>query len=529
MDITMNFLKRAWFAVIRKPSRTLIMLIIFFAVANLVLTGIAIQKATEVASDNARQQLGGTLTLSFDLQQALKRAQNTAATDSSTGYRRINFTRDPVTEAMATTIAKQKNILGYNIIVSTVAMAKGFSPVVTSSTSSTTSTSSQAQNKFGNQNQNANQRQNVTPPDVTVIGLSDTKLYDDFNNGTAVLNTDDGSRALTSDDKGKHNILIEKELASQNNLKVGSKITLTAQNSTTEITYTIVGMYTGSTQNQGSQGGGGADQPYTEIFNHIYTDYSSALEIKTNAEAAASSSTAGGGGMFRMPSPGIDSVVYYLDDAKNIDAARADIAKMNIDWTKFIINADDQTYIDMVGEIQKVAQFATLVVYLVAIVGAVILALILLLNIRERMYETGVLLSMGEAKIKVLLQYVVEMIVIAAVAFSVSVVSGGYIAQEVGSYLVTNQITTDNNTTQTQQQNGRFGGGGARSFALKQLRAAGGINKSVTPISDLKISIDIYEIGELCLAGLIIILIATIIPAISIMRFNPKSILTRAG
>lgn len=542
----MNFLKRAWFAVVRKPSRTLIMLIIFFAVANLVLTGIAIQQATSVASDNARQTLPATLTLSFDTQKAMAAAQNTASTDSSTGRRNFNIPSVPITEAMATTVAKQKNINAYNILVTSYAMAKGFSPIVTSTTSSsttstasTTSTQSQTQNQTNNQSQN--QKMNFTPPDVTVTGVSDTNLYDAFNNGTAKLNTGDGSRALTSDDKGKHNILIEKTLASQNNLKVGSTITLTAQNSTTVITYKIVGIYTGSTQNQAQQGGGGfADQPYSEIFNCIYTDYSSALEIQTNAKAAAdaaaaSSTSISGRGMPQRNS-GIESVIYYLDDAKNLDNAKADIAKMPIDWTKFTINSDDTAYQAMVGPIQQVASFAMLVVYLVAIVGAIILALILLLNVRERMYETGVLLSMGEAKIKVLLQYVVEMIVIAAVAFSISIVSGGYLAQGVSDYLVNSQITSDAATASSQaqlqqQNNGGYGGygGGNRANALNRMRSAGGVNNTVKPLSNLPTKIDIFEIGYLFLAGLIIILIATIIPAISIMRFNPKSILTRAG
>jgi putative ABC transport system permease protein len=203
---------------------------------------------------------------------------------------------------------------------------------------------------------------------------------------------------------------------------------------------------------------------------------------------------------------------------------------MPVDWTKFTMSADDATYQALVKPIQQVAGFAMLVVYLVAIVGAVILALILLLNVRERMYETGVLLSMGEAKIKVLLQYVVEMIVIASVAFSISIVSGGYLAQQVGGYLVKSQITTNATVaTQDQQQNGGFGSGGNRANALNRVRSTGGVNKTVTPISALDIKINIFEVGYLFLAGLLIILIATIIPAISIMRFNPKNILTRAG
>lgn len=241
----MNFIKRAWFAVIRKPSRTIIMLIIFAAIANLVLTGFAIQHATEKASVLARQKLGGTLTLEFDMQSAMEqaRSQNQGTTNSETGRMQFNITREPVTEAMAKTVAKQKNIIDYNIIVDTYAMAKDFSPVVTSTTSSA-STASNQQNQFGGNdpfggNNQTGQQQSATVPDVTVVGLNSTQAYDAFSNGATLVS----GRHITEADKGKHVVMIEQNLATQDKLTVGKTITMTAQDSSTQIKYTIVGIY----------------------------------------------------------------------------------------------------------------------------------------------------------------------------------------------------------------------------------------------------------------------------------------------
>lgn len=715
MGNTMNFLKRAWFAVIRKPSRTIIMFVIFLTIANLVLTGLSIQHATSEAENTARKQLGATLTLSFDMQKAMEQArsaQTQGNTSSGTQRGGFNIVRDPITEPMAQMVAKQKDVISYNIIVNTYAMANNFNPVVTAATSSsTTSTSSSKasttsskkttsskttttantassktsttqtttkpsratssaaqqgqqqqqgqqnstgtqtqstpaqatqtdsatvsaasgtatdstvstaasepsassatqaasssaqqnrdqnntvnQNPYGdmnnrngntnNTNGNTNNAQNnytqnngqtnqnmpqenaggygsfgggqgFTIPDVTVIGVSSTALYSDFNDGSSKLIS---GRQITTADKGKKVVLVEQNLATENSLKVGSTIVMTAPNSDTKVTYTVVGIYQASSQStEGNNGGGMRSMTYTEPYNHIYTDYTSALDIKniveaestssssssssstTSSSSTSSSSSSNHRGTFGITSPGIDSVVYYLDDPKNMDTAISDIKKMNIDWNKFTIQSDDSSYQEMVGAVQNVAKTSMIIVYLVAIVGAVILALIMLLNVRERMYETGVMLSMGESKLKLLAQFAVEMVLIAAVAFAASAFTGQYISRWTSDYLVKNEIASQTSSSTTQQTQtygggqGQGGGynGGPRSNYLNNIRMnGGGVNNNVKPITSLSVSVSWYEFGGLCLAGLIIILLATIIPAISIMRFKPKDILTRAG
>lgn len=657
----MNFLKRAWFAVIRKPSRSIIMLVIFFVIANMVLTGLAIQHATEVAEVNARKQLGGTLTLTFDREKAIQNAMSSASSTTSSGSRaRPSIQTEPVTESMAALVAKQKNIISYNIIATTYAMAKNFTAVktTTSSSSSSSSSSSKAstastaaasapavtdlQNAAGTQaaataakgtgltvmnlsttdatqstasaaetssatqsavssqqaasSQPATSSQsrtdsgarqsgsgyggygdgggptrsgnygygygngttsgsgsrsaggyggyggygsgsgdprieyrqmNMIVADVTVVGVSATALYDDFNDGSSKIVS---GRGITTADKGKRNVVIEQTLASANSLKVGSVIKMTAPNSSTQVSYTVVGIYeatsTSSTQ-QGPQ-----EATYSESSNRIYTDYASVLELQNYAKAAESTANSSTQRTFGLSDNGISEVVYYVDDPKNIDKAESDIKKMNIDWTKFTISADDSAYQTMIGAIQNVAKTSMLIVYVVAIVGALILALIMLLNVRERMFETGVMLSMGESKGKILMQFIAEMLMIAVVAFAVSGFTSQYISKYASGMLLQNELTTEASTSSAsaQNQNSPFGqngngfNGGTRQSYLNQQR-----NQNVSTIKALTVTISWYEFGGLCLAGLIIILLATIIPAVSIMRFNPKSILTRAG
>lgn len=539
----MNFIKRAWFAVIRKPSRTIIMLIIFAAIANLVLTGFAIQHATDMASTLARQKLGSTLTFQFNNQAAMEKARQSAGTNGRPNFSSI--TREPVTETMVSTIAAQKNVMDYNIIVKTDAMASGFTAVSTSSSSSASSTANNDQQtqqggRYGYGGGENSQQQNITMPDVTVTGVRSTELDEDFSEGATLIS----GRHITAADKGAKVVVIETNLASENNLKVGNSITMTALNSSTKVSYKIVGIYKAA--DMSSTGGGFQGATFSQPYNNIYMDYESALNIKNTAASASSSSSSSSssnGGFRRMflgSTPGIDSAEFYLNDPAYTNTALTQIQKMSgIDWTKFSITADDSTYQEMVKPIQQVAQFSMIVVYLVGIIGAIILALILLLNVKERMYETGVLLSMGESRTKIVLQYVAEMVMIAAVAFAVSCFTGQYIAQATANYLITNTLNSDNNSQTTQyggngqNDNGQGGygqGNGMRNQALNRIRTnGGGVNRNVKPISSLKTSITYIEIGELCGAGLLIILLATIIPAVNIMRYNPKKILTKAN
>lgn len=51
-------------------------------------------------------------------------------------------------------------------------------------------------------------------------------------------------------------------------------------------------------------------------------------------------------------------------------------------------------------------------VYTVIIAGSIILLLIIMLSIRERQYEIGVLLALGEAKIGIIAQFITELALI---------------------------------------------------------------------------------------------------------------------
>jgi len=488
---SLNFIKRSILAVTRRKGKSLILFIIFAAIANLVLSGLAIQHATEYAGVLARQKLGGQLTLRYDTQSAMQKAR-------TAGEQRPRVQSQPITEDMAKLIATNKNILGFNYIVNANGVADGFNAVTSNDdTQQSNNSNGGQQGRFTTNSQNSN----YVMPDVTVTGTSSTGLVDTFKNGESKITS---GRGIAPEDAGKSVAVVEKNLAEQNSLKLGDKIKVKSSRSDDEATFSIVGIYeTTTSATTSNQGGGGFS--FTEPYNRIFTDYKSAIPLKS-----VKSDTG-------IEEGGIDSAVFFVNDPNNIEKVKTDSKALNIDWSKFILDSNDAAFQQMVGPINNVASFSITVVYIVAAAGALILTLILLLSIKERLYETGVLLSMGEGKLKIIGQYVIEALLIAILAFGISAFSGRFIAQGVGNMLLDREIKADQ--TQSITGNGYGSGRGNQYFSRGQ---------NSSPIDSMKIDITSSELEKLALAGLLILLVGTIIPAASVMRYKPKAILTKA-
>ena len=70
-------------------------------------------------------------------------------------------------------------------------------------------------------------------------------------------------------------------------------------------------------------------------------------------------------------------------------------AEKLIDTDTYSLQTNDQMYQQMLQPLNNVKSFAKNIVLLVGIAGAVILTLIVMLSIKDRRYEMGVLLSLG--------------------------------------------------------------------------------------------------------------------------------------
>ncbi|MCY8125449.1 ABC transporter permease [Bacillus spizizenii] len=482
----MNFIKRAFWNMKAKKGKTLLQLFVFTVICVFVLSGLTIQSAAQKSSELARQELGGSVTLQVDRQKQMEKQQDSREKRS--------FESTPIKVSDANKLAALDHVKSYNYITSASANAGNFDAIESSSSSSSDSSSS-SNTKNG---QGGPQR---IQADLSIEGVTSTALVDEFSDGDSKIT--DG-RAITKSDVGKNVTVINETLAVENDVSVGDSITIeSATDEDTTVKLKVVGIYKTTSS--------GDDQAqnfsFLNPYNKLYTPYTATAALK--------------GDDYKNT---IDSAVYYMDDAKNMDAFVKAAKKTSIDFDTYTLNTNDQLYQQMVGPIENVASFSKNVVYLVSVAGAVILGLIVMMSIRERKYEMGVLMAIGEKRWKLIGQFLTEILIVAVIAIGLASATGNLVANQLGNQLLSQQISSSSDSTQTASgQNGQMpsGGGGMGGGMF------GHSSANVDVIDSLNVAVSMNDMLVLGGIGIIIAIIATLLPSISVLRLHPKTILTK--
>lgn len=106
----MNFFKRAWLNVWAKKGRSILLILVSSAILMFVLAGLLIRSAAVKATNQAKEEVGATVTLSANRQAAFKKMQSSSSSSKSS---RPKLTLTPVKLSDATKIAKLSNISSY--------------------------------------------------------------------------------------------------------------------------------------------------------------------------------------------------------------------------------------------------------------------------------------------------------------------------------------------------------------------------------------------------------------------------------
>ncbi|HFK0206897.1 TPA: ABC transporter permease [Listeria monocytogenes] len=499
----MNFFKRAWLSMKARKGRSILQLIIFTVVCVLILSGFTIQSAADKASELAREQLGGTVTLTVDREKQMQAMRDEAASsDSSSTESKPQFESSPIDVSDANELAKLNHVASYNYYSSTQALASGFDPIEssgdTSSSNDESSTTAETQGPGGGQG-----GPQMVDADLSISGLLDSATSTDFEAGTSELTS---GVAITSADKDKNVAMVEENLAEENDWKVGDSFTVTSSDGNTKVTLKIVGIY--KTTDSGSDMA--QNFSFLNPYNKVYVPYTVANTIK--------------GSDYKNT---VDSAVYTMDDAANISAFEKEAKKVDsIDWDTFKLDANDTLYQQMIGPINSVASFSKNVVYIVSIAGALILGLLVMMQVRDRKYEMGVLLAIGEKRGKLIAQFFVEILIVALVSFRLAAASSHYVAQLAGNQLLAQQNSSTNETT-TSTENRGPGGGGGQGGPGGFGQSVSNLTKNTEQIKELDIQVTLEDMLKMGGIGIGIAFISVLLPATLVLRMNPKTILTK--
>ena len=263
----------------------------------------------------------------------------------------------------------------------------------------------------------------------------------------------------------------------------------------------IVGIYKAKTTSGSAAQGGPGQQ--SDPSNTIFSSYTFAGTVNGDSTT-------------------VTSVVYTLTDSSK-EAAFTKAAKKLVS-SSFSLTSSAETYALLMKPMKNVQSFANKIVWVVGIAGTIILALITVLMIRERRHEIGVLMSLGESKVKIVLQLFSELFAILVVSLVIAGVAGNFVGNAVGKQLVSQQTTA----TQTTTAGAGFGGGrGGGSGAP----TAGGANRGTmtatgSQVQNLKTKLSGSAMAELGGLGLGIIAIAVVAGSTPIFRLKPKKILS---
>ena len=96
---------------------------------------------------------------------------------------------------------------------------------------------------------------------------------------------------------------------------------------------------------------------------------------------------------------------------------------------------DTAAYDSVASVLKNVIGTVNMLIIGATVMGSVILVLLTYLSVKEREYEIGILLSIGETKLKLLLQQLLEVLVPALAAITVAVVAVSFAAPQLGQLI----------------------------------------------------------------------------------------------
>lgn len=483
-------IKNAYLSIKKNVGKTILLFIIMLMIANLIIAGLSIKSATQKSIDSLRTSLGNEVTLTTNFRNMMKdREQGQAISDIATS----------ITIEMADQLKSLKYVSSYNYNISTSASSDTLSPIELESTSQTDEMQrDMPSNNFSSQSQSSG--------DFTIEANSTMENLDAFTSQSSNLIE---GRLLTDEDSETNNCVIETSLATENSLAVGDTISVntTVGDQTITKELTIVGIYEIETT---QIGGPNRSNP----VNTIYTDINVGQELTGNTTDITSAS-------------------YYLDDPENVEAFKTLAqSKTNIDFETFTLDANDQMYTRNASNLENTESFATIFLVVVIVAGSAILCLILILTIRNRYYEFGVFLSLGQSKLKIMGQQLIEIGTIALVAFVLSLGTGKMVSNVVSNMLVNNQSDTEMRMEIRGESVNTFSSDDTTDIASEGTdKAMGGsmFNDVLNAPESEELDVSLTTQTTLQLAGIttMICIVSTLIPSIYVLRLTPREILVR--
>lgn len=369
----MNLGIRAILYSARKWKKTLLVFFLLLAITTLVLSGLAIADAQEEQAEEVRGTTGASFTVERDI--------------STGGWNGNYSTQEFMSEDMIQQIAAVDGIEGYDATLITL-------PRIFNDKGKELAHENYSFYNYGSYNSQYHE--------LFLSGrfelVEGTHITDDMTNS----------------------IIISRELAEWNGLKVGDTLTgvYYPENNTPEVDMEIVGIFD-VVADKGDQ-----VNMYDDASYYAYSSY-----VFCSMDAAEGLIEGWG-----EDGEGISEAYYYVTDAAQLENVIREVQSISsINWNNYKITANDEVYQNISSALSDTGTLITTLIIVITAVSMVLIILILSMSIRSRKRETGILLAVGIAKPAVILQYVFETLLIAVVAFPLAYLSSKQVAGTLGT------------------------------------------------------------------------------------------------
>ena len=502
-----NMLKRSWLSIKRKLGRTIILTLIFFMMANLVLAAFIIKSAVSAQMDYAKSTLGGTVTIQADMDTIRENQKTEMEKGGDPGEMFKNMARPSVDVKTANEIASTYTdyIKDYSYELSASANAYNLATVETKGPSM-----SSKMDFPGGPNNQSSSSESTLDADITISGINAYAYINGVENETITIK--DGTYF---DEDSTDSAMISYEFAELNSLKVGDTFKIKNIYTEKSIPLTVIGIYDSSAER--------ADP------NTIYMNTETAAKFLSSDD-------------YNSGNYDVNNVNFYLTNSDNADEFTA---KINEEFTELSENnlkvaVDTSEYDQLAGSIESVGGFADTILIIVTIASIIIITLIVTINVKDRRYEIGVLMSLGASKKNIIGQIATELLIIGTLGFALASVTGTIFASTLGNAIIDSQTLSTN-----EQSEKGFGRPGAEMGGMPA-PSSGSSSRGNAPdfpgdgapnmkeimqsSRNEKIELDInaqpLDYLLLFITGYLVIILALIIPSANIMRYQPKEILT---
>ncbi|HFH6698346.1 TPA: ABC transporter permease [Streptococcus agalactiae] len=226
---------------------------------------------------------------------------------------------------------------------------------------------------------------------VSLEATSNTKRNLLFSSG--VFSFKEGKNIEEND---KNSILVHEEFAKQNKLKLGDEIDLELLD--TEKSgkikshkFKIIGIFSGKKKQETYTG---LSSDFSE--NMVFVDYSTSQEILNKSENNRIA----------------NKILMYSGSLESTELALNKLKDFKIDKSKYSIKKDNKAFEESLESVSGIKHIIKIMTYSIMLGGIVVLSLILILWLRERIYEIGIFLSIGTTKIQIIRQFIFELIFI---------------------------------------------------------------------------------------------------------------------